>query len=92
MSVTVRVAGPLRRLLGDRQQIEAEGQNVGEVVENLGICGELPLDESGLPRFVSIHVNDGKDIRHLAGRNTPVKDGDTVTILWAIAGGSGPCI
>ena len=44
------------------------------------------MDDGGLRRFVNVYLND-EDVRFLAGLDTPVKDGDTVTVLPAVAGG-----
>jgi len=44
------------------------------------------VDDAGLRRFVNVYLND-EDVRFLAGLDTPVKDGDTVTVLPAVAGG-----
>jgi molybdopterin synthase sulfur carrier subunit len=91
MSVTVRIPTPLRRFTGDQSDVQVEGTSVGEVVDNLesayGGIRERLLDEAGsVRRFVNIYVND-EDIRFLDGIRTPVKDGDSLTIVPAIAGG-----
>ena len=91
MAVTVRIPTPLRRFTNDQSDVEIDGGTVGEVVDNLeaahaGIKEKL-VDEAGdIRRFVNVYVND-EDIRFLDGAETPVKDGDSVTIVPAIAGG-----
>ena len=91
MSLNVRIPTPLRKFTGDKADIEADGAIVSEVIDNLecrypGIKDSL-VDESGsLRRFVNVYVNE-EDIRFLDGKNTPVKDGDSLTIVPAIAGG-----
>lgn len=91
MAVTVRIPTPLRRFTNDQSDVEIDGGTVGEVVDNLeaahaGIKEKL-VDESGeIRRFVNVYVND-EDIRFLDGGQTAVKDGDSVTIVPAIAGG-----
>tara|TARA_Y100000588_G_scaffold92967_1_gene100506 strand:+ start:885 stop:1160 length:276 start_codon:yes stop_codon:yes gene_type:complete len=91
MAVTVRIPTPLRRFTNDQSDVEIDGGTVGEVVDNLeaayaGIKEKL-VDEAGdIRRFVNVYVND-EDIRFLDGAQTPVKAGDSVTIVPAIAGG-----
>ena len=91
MSLTVRIPTPLRKFTGDKADIEADGGTVGEVIQNLehrhpGIKDSL-VDESGsVRRFVNVYVNE-EDIRFLDGTETSLSDGDSVTIVPAIAGG-----
>ena len=91
MAATVRIPTPLRKFTGDLAEVEIEGGTVGEVIDNLeaqhaGIK-ERMVDETGaIRRFVNVYVNE-EDIRFLDGPGTPVKDGDQVTIVPAIAGG-----
>jgi MoaD family protein len=70
---------------------EVDGGTVGEVLDSLyERYGELRTriaEDGGLRRFVNVYVG-GEDIRFLAGLDTPVSDGDEVTILPAVAGGS----
>ena len=91
MSVTVRIPTPLRKYTGDQADVEIPGKTAGELIDNLeakhpGIKALL-VDESGqIRRFVNVYVNE-EDIRFLEGSDTPLKDGDSVTIVPAIAGG-----
>jgi MoaD family protein len=90
MAVTVRIPTPLRTLTGGADEVQAEGKTVGEIIESLeanhaGIKERL-LDEKGVRRFVNIYAND-EDIRFLDGLETELKDGDSVAIVPAIAGG-----
>ncbi len=87
MSIRLRTGAALRSLLGGEQEALAEGHTVGEIVEHLGIGGRLCDGSGKVRRHFNIHVNDGEDIRLLGGLDTPVRDGDTITILSAIAGG-----
>jgi len=87
MAVTVRMGGPLRRLLDCRQQVDVEGATVGEAMDALGIRDKLSDENGELRPYITIHVNSGLNIRRLDGFDTPVKDGDVVTILSAIGGG-----
>jgi sulfur-carrier protein len=91
LSVSVRIPAPLRGLTGNQDSVSASGGNLGECIDNLesqypGIKERL-YDESGeLRRFINIYVN-GEDIRFLSGMQTPVKDGDELSIVPAVAGG-----
>jgi molybdopterin converting factor small subunit len=87
MPITVRTGTALRNLLGERQELPAEGGTVGEILKHLGIVERLCDDTGKVRRHFNIHVNDGEEIRLLQDLDTPVNDGDTVTILSAIAGG-----
>ena len=91
MAVTVHVPTPLRTLTNNQAEVEAEAGSVEELIQNLesayaGIKEKL-VDESGdVRRYVNIYVND-EDIRFLDGTGTPLKAGDKVTVVPAIAGG-----
>ena len=94
MGVTVRIPTPLRQFTGDRADVEVSGTTIGEVVDNLeaqhpGIKERVMDEEGAVRRFVNIYVNE-EDIRFLDGTKTPLKEGDQVTIVPAIAGGCGP--
>ncbi len=91
MAVTIRVPTPLRRLTDGQGEIEIEAGTIREAIEKLeekfpGFKERL-LDENGeLRKFVNLYLND-EDIRFLKGIDTEIKDGDTVSIVPAIAGG-----
>ena len=91
MSVRIRIPTPLRRFTGGAEEVSVSGATVGTAVEDLekkhpGIKERL-CDESGrVRRFVNVYVN-GDDIRFLNSLDTPVKEGDEVSIVPAIAGG-----
>ncbi|MEC4670113.1 MAG: MoaD/ThiS family protein [Nitrospirota bacterium] len=90
--VKVRIPTPLRPLTKGQGEVQAEGANIIEMIEGLntahpGLKDRL-CDENGeLRRFVNIYVNE-EDIRFLKGKDTALKDGDEVSIVPAIAGGS----
>lgn len=91
MSVRVRIPTPLRRYTGGSEEVGVEGTTVGLVVESLesrypGIKERLCDDQGRVRRFVNLYIN-GDDIRFLNSLDTPVKDGDEVSIVPAIAGG-----
>lgn len=91
MAVTVRIPTPLRRLTQNQPEVEAEGDTIESLIEDLeanypGIKERI-CDESGnVRRFVNIYLND-EDIRFLDGNATAVKDGDEISVIPAIAGG-----
>jgi len=91
MSVTVRVPAQLRTLTGGVGEVTTSGTTVGEVLAALdaahpGFQGRL-FDESGeLRRFVNVFLAD-EDVRFLDGLATPVGDGQTLSIVPAVAGG-----
>ena len=91
MPVTVLIPTPLQKLTNGNAEVRAEGANVGEVVSSLeqqfpGIKERLCDDSGRLRRFVNVYVNN-EDIRFENNEETPVKDGDEVSIIPAIAGG-----
>lgn len=91
MAVTIRIPTPLRKMAGDKAELAAAGKTVKEVLESLrGAHAELVSrlfdDKGALRRYVNFYLNE-QDIRDLNGADTPVKDGDTITIMPAIAGG-----
>ena len=91
MAVKVRVPTTLRTLTGGKSEVEVEGSTVGEIIAALdgahpGFTDRL-LDEDGkLRRFVNVFVADD-DVRFLDGLDTKVPDGETVSIVPAVAGG-----
>ncbi len=92
MSVLVRIPTPLRRFTNGSDEVNLQGTTVGAVMDDLeqrhpGIRERLCDDDGRVRRFVNIYVN-GDDIRFLSHLDTPVKDGDEVSIVPAIAGGS----
>lgn len=91
MAIKVRIPSPLQKLTKDKAEIEAKGANVKELIDNIeeGFPGikERIYDDSGKVRkFINIYVNE-EDIRFLKQDETPLKDGDEVSIIPAIAGG-----
>lgn len=91
MAVTVRIPTTLRPLSGGNSTVQVEGGTLGEVLANLesahpGFRDRLFDDQGGLRRFVNLFVADD-DVRYLQGLETPVPDGETVSIIPAVAGG-----
>ena len=90
MSIIVRIPTPLRTLTGGADEVSAEGATVGAVIDDLeqkhpGMKDRL-CDAKGVRRFVNIYANDD-DIRFLDNLETALADGDSVSIVPAIAGG-----
>ena len=93
MSVTVRVPTTLRTLTAGASEIAVDGATVGEVLDGLeaahpGFKERLLDGEGQLRRFVNLYVADD-DVRFREGMDTAVADGDTVSIIPAVAGGAG---
>ena len=91
MSVSVRIPTPLRSLTKGADEVKVEGKNIKEIIENLeanykGIKERICDNEGQIRRFVNFYLND-EDIRFMGNINTPVKDGDHISIVPAIAGG-----
>lgn len=91
MAVNVMIPTPLRQYTGGKDVVQVAGSTVGDVLQDLGrqYAGitERLLDSGKVRRFVNVYVND-EDIRYLQNLDTPVKDGDELSIIPAVAGGS----
>jgi molybdopterin synthase sulfur carrier subunit len=92
MAIEVRIPTILRTYTDGAKQVEGTGSTLDELISDLeqrhgGLRARL-IDDGSLRRFVNVYLND-EDVRFLAGLETPVKDGDTVTVLPAVAGGAG---
>ena len=90
MSIEVRIPTILRTYTGGEKAVEGSGSTLAELLEDIesrhtGLRERL-VDDKGLRRFVNVYVND-EDVRFLNGLTTPVRDGDNVTVLPAVAGG-----
>jgi sulfur-carrier protein len=90
MAIEVRIPTILRNYTDGAKAVTAEGATLEELISNLesrhpGLKDRL-VDEGSLRRFVNVYLND-EDVRFLGGLGTPVSDGDTVTVLPAVAGG-----
>ena len=92
MSVKVMIPTPLRIYAGKRDSAEVSAATVGEALSGLTsqfaeLRKHLYTEDGKLRAFVNVYLND-EDIRYLAKENTPTKDGDTISIIPSIAGGS----
>jgi molybdopterin synthase sulfur carrier subunit len=91
MAVTVKLPTQLRDAAGGAASAEVAAGTVGEALESLyarhgELRGRIADADGALRRFVNVFVA-GEDVRFLDGLSTPVRDGDEVTILPAVAGG-----
>jgi|UniRef100_UPI00404B2782 sulfur-carrier protein len=90
MTIEVRIPTILRPYTKDQKSVQAEGASLSAVISNLdsqyaGIAERL-LENGALRRFINIYVND-EDVRFLGSLEAQVRDGDSITILPAVAGG-----
>src|SRR5207248_7875307 len=93
MAVTVLIPTPLRPYVGGRDAVQIEAKSVAELLDRLSgehtaLRKHLFADDGRLRSFVNVYVND-RDIRQLSAQETPVRSGDTVSIIPSIAGGTG---
>ena len=91
MPKKVRIPTPLRKLTNNEELVEINAATIGEAIAELqarfpGIQERLVDEKGEVRRFVNVYVNE-EDIRFLKNRETPLKDGDEISIIPAIAGG-----
>ena len=91
MAKKVRIPTPLRKLTNNEELVEVNGMTIAEAILELqtrypGIQERLVDEKGEVRRFVNVYVNE-EDIRFLQHQNTPLKDGDEISIIPAIAGG-----
>ena len=92
MAIEVRIPTILRTYTGGDKAVYGAGATLTALLDDLdsrhaGLRGRLVTDEGALHRFVNVYVND-EDVRFLGGLDTKLADGDSVTVLPAVAGGS----
>jgi molybdopterin synthase sulfur carrier subunit len=91
MAIEVRIPTILRTYTDGAKQVQGSGATLAELITDIearhGGLQDRLVDGGNLRRFVNVYLND-EDVRFLAGLQTPVKDGDTVTVLPAVAGGA----
>jgi sulfur-carrier protein len=92
MAIEVRVPTILRTYTGGAKIVEGSGGTLTALIDDLdtrhgGLKGRLLNPEGGLHRFVNIYVND-EDVRFLGSLDATLTDGDSITILPAVAGGA----
>ena len=90
MTIDVRIPTILRPYTKDQKSVQATGSSLGALIADLDLnyagIGERLLEDGALRRFINIYIND-EDVRFLGSLDAQVKDGDSVTILPAVAGG-----
>ena len=91
MPTKVRIPTPLRKLTNNEELVEITAATIGDAIKELqsrfpGIEERLVDEKGEVRRFVNVYVNE-EDIRFLQNRATPLKDGDEISIIPAIAGG-----
>ncbi|HEV3219851.1 MAG TPA: MoaD/ThiS family protein [Candidatus Acidoferrales bacterium] len=91
MAVKIMIPTPLRPFAGKRDTIELKASTVGQALGSLTtefseLRKHLYTDDGRIRSFVNVYLND-EDIRYLDKENTPLKDGDTISIVPSIAGG-----
>ena len=92
MPVTVNVTSVIQKVVNGQRAFAAEGGTLGALIENIekaypGFAGQIMDEQGDIRRFVNVYLND-EDVRYLGGKATPLKDGDTVSFLPALAGGA----
>jgi molybdopterin converting factor small subunit len=90
MAIEVRIPTILRQYTDGAKAVEGSGATLAELIDDLearhpGLRDRL-VEDRGLRRFVNVYLND-EDVRFLGGLETPVAEGDAVTVLPAVAGG-----
>jgi MoaD family protein len=92
MSVEVRVPTILRSYTGGQKVVTGTGDTIADLLADLdtqfpGLRGRLVTEDGSLHKFVNVYVND-EDVRFLGALDAKLNDGDTVTVLPAVAGGA----
>jgi sulfur-carrier protein len=92
MAIEIRIPTILRSYTGGAKSVEGAGDTLADLLADLdtrhaGLRGRLVTDQGTLHRFVNVYIND-EDVRFLGALDAKLKDGDTVTILPAVAGGA----
>jgi sulfur-carrier protein len=92
MAIQVRIPTILRTYTGGAKSVEGKGDSLSALLDDLdsnhpGLRARLVTEDGSLHRFVNVYVND-EDVRFTGSLETPLSDGDGVTILPAVAGGS----
>ncbi|MBI4216421.1 MAG: MoaD family protein [Chloroflexi bacterium] len=94
MAVQVRVTAVFQKFTKGAKTVKGQGQTIGQLVQDLerrypGFAKQLLNPDGSLHQFVNIYLND-EDIRFLGNLDTPVSEGDVVSILPALSGGAAP--
>jgi MoaD family protein len=89
--ITVKLPTILRKHAGDQPEVRTDGETLGAVLDTLeerypGLTLGIRGEDGALRRHVNVYLN-GEDVRYLGSLDAPVKGGDTIAILPAVAGG-----
>jgi MoaD family protein len=92
MAIEVRIPTILRSYTNGEKVVQGAGETLGDLLSDLdsrfsGLRARLVTEDGALHRFVNVYVND-EDVRFLGALDAKLSDGDTVTILPAVAGGA----
>ena len=92
MSVAVRIPTVFRKYTEGESQVKVDPGTIGELIGQLehrypGFKGQVLTDDGSLHRFINVYVND-EDIRYIQKLDTKASEGDTVSLLPSVAGGS----
>ena len=90
-NITVRIPAPLRQFVGDAPVLDADADTVGAALEHIGarypgFLQRIVVSEGELRPYVNVFVGS-ENVRSSSGLDTPVRDGDVVSIIPAVAGG-----
>src|SRR5439155_20588126 len=90
--VNVRIPTPLRPMTGGKSEVETQASDIQAMIESLngqfpGLKSRICDDAGEIRRFVNIYLNE-EDIRFMKVKDTPLKDGDQISIVQAVAGGA----
>ena len=90
MAIEVKLTANLQKLAGGARSVQSEGATVAEVLDDLESrhpgFRDMVVADGRIHRFVNIYLND-EDVRFLGQLNTPIKEGDVLSVLPALAGG-----
>jgi sulfur-carrier protein len=91
-TINVRIPTIMRPHTGGEAKVQLTGETVGEIITQLAakfpvVAGQVVTDDGQLHRFVNVYVNDD-DVRYIGKLEAPIKDGDEISILPAVAGGA----
>jgi len=91
MGIKVRIPTPLRKLTNGESEVEANGADISELIDDLeksypGIKDKLCEENGNVRKFLNIYLNDD-DIRFMDSLATELRDGDSISLIPAIAGG-----
>ncbi len=92
MAIKVRIPTPLQKHTNNQAEVSVDAKDIRNLIENLektfpGIKERICDEKGNLRKFINIYVNE-EDVRFLQRDETPLKDGDEVSIIPAIAGGA----